>query len=167
MYCNNCGSPLQPDYRVCPKCGNPVQSAASVPAAYISPAGKVSRHIQPLAILWIIVGALWLIPAIIMTALGSVAHMFIPFSDAVGRRLGPPLLHLLGFGFLFVAVAAFMAGWGLLRRRSWARTLAIVLGILALFHPPLATALGIYTLWVLLSSDAAQEYTQMARTAPM
>jgi hypothetical protein len=115
--------------------------------------------------LWIVVGGLWLIPSIIMLVLGSVAHIFIPFGDAVGRSLGPPLMHLLGFGFLFVAAAAFLTGWGLLQRRPWARTLAIVLGVLALFHPPFATALGIYTLWVLLPSDAAQEYNRLAGPA--
>jgi ABC-type spermidine/putrescine transport system permease subunit II len=100
-----------------------------------------------------------------MTVLGTVARIFIPFGDSIGRTLGPAVMHLMGFGFLFVAAAAFLAGWGLMQKRPWARTLTIVLGILALFHPPVATALGIYTLWVLLPSDAAQEYTQITRTA--
>ncbi|HEX6503614.1 MAG TPA: zinc ribbon domain-containing protein [Terriglobales bacterium] len=166
MFCNKCGSPLEADYRVCPRCGNPIQGAISAPPTYVPPArGRVSRHIQTLGILWIIVGAFWLIPAIAMMALGTVAHVFIPFGGGIGRALGPALLHVAGFGFLFVAAAAFMAGWGLMQRRPWARTLAIVLGFLALFHPPFATALGIYTLWVLLPSDSAQEYTQIARAA--
>lgn len=166
MFCNKCGGPIQPDYRVCPKCGNPIPGVVSAPAMYVPPQrNRVARHIQTLGILWIIVGAFWLIPAIVMMALGTVAHAFIPFGNAMGRVLGPAFLHLLGFGFLFVAAAAFMAGWGLMQRRPWARTLTIVLGVLALFHPPFATALGIYTLWVLLPSDAAQEYTEMARVA--
>ena len=165
MFCNQCGGPLQPDYRVCPKCGNPVQGAVSTPPAYPPPQGRVERHLRTLGILWIVVGAFWLIPSIIMMVIGSVARAFIPFSDAIGRALGPAVLHLLGFGFLFVAAAAFMAGWGLLQRQPWARTLAIILGFVALFHPPLATALGIYTLWVLLPADAAQEYGRMTRVA--
>jgi len=166
MFCNSCGGPLQPDYRVCPKCGSPIQGAVSGPPTYPpSRQGRVMRHIQPLAILWIIVGAFWLIPAVVMTVLGTVARIFIPFGDSIGRTLGPAVMHLMGFGFLFVAAAAFLAGWGLMQKRPWARTLTIVLGILALFHPPVATALGIYTLWVLLPSDAAQEYTQITRTA--
>ncbi len=166
MFCNKCGGPIQPDYRVCPKCGNPIPGAISAPAVYVPPQrNRVDRHIQTLGILWIIVGAFWLIPNIIMMVLGTVAHAFIPFGNAMGRALGPAFLHLLGFGFLFVAAAAFMAGWGLMQRRSWARTLTIVLGVLALFHPPFATALGIYTLWVLLPAEAAEEYTEMARVA--
>jgi len=165
MFCNKCGGPLQPDYRVCPKCGNPIQGAVSTPMYAPPQRNRVARHIQVLGILWIIVGAFWLIPAIVMMVLGSVAQAFLPFGNAVARALGPAMLHLLGFGFLFVAAAAFLAGWGLMQRQPWARTLGIVLGVLALFHPPFATALGIYTLWVLLPSDAAQEYTNMARVA--
>ncbi len=166
MFCNKCGAPLQADYRVCPKCGNPIQgSVSSLPVYVPQQRSRVARHLQVLAVLWMIVAAFWLIPAIAMLVLGSVAHAFIPFGNAVGRFLGPPLLHLLGFGFLFVAAAAFMAGWGLTQRRPWARTLTIVLGVFALFHPPFATALGIYTLWVLLPAEAAQEYTQLARAA--
>jgi hypothetical protein len=36
-----------------------------------------------------------------------------------------------------------------------------VLAILALFHPPFGTALGIYTLWVLLSDEGGAEYRRM------
>lgn len=166
MFCNQCGAPLQSDYRVCPKCGKAIEGKAPSAPMYVpAPQNRVARHIQTLGILWIIVGAFWLIPAIVLLVMGAVAHAFIPFGSVIGRALGPALLHLLGFGFLFVAAAAFMAGWGLRQWRPWARTLAIVLGILALFHPPFATALGIYTLWVLLPADAAQEYTAMARPA--
>ncbi|MFY9559434.1 MAG: hypothetical protein WAQ52_04300 [Terriglobales bacterium] len=50
-----------------------------------------------------------------------------------------------------------------MRHQPWARISAIVLGILALFHPPLGTALGIYTLWVLFSNNAGPEYDRLAR----
>lgn len=66
----------------------------------------------------------------------------------------PPFMRALfpvvGLTFLVAAVLGFVAGWGLLERAPWARTLAIVLGIIALVDVPLGTALGIYTLWVLL-----------------
>jgi zinc ribbon protein len=157
MFCNQCGAPLQQDYRVCPKCGNAVQG----PIAATQP-GRVARHIQVLAILWIIVGVFWLIPATVMLVLGGVAHMFIPFGETMGRTLGPFVLHVLGGIFLLVAAGAFCVGWGLLQRRPWARTVTLVLGFLALFHPPFATALGIYTLWVLLPESSGREYTSMA-----
>jgi hypothetical protein len=52
-----------------------------------------------------------------------------------------------------------------MKHQPWARIAAIVLGVLALFHPPFGTALGIYTLWVLLSGDAGTEYDRMASAA--
>ena len=45
---------------------------------------------------------------------------------------------------------------------TWRRC-AIVVGILTIFHPPFGTALGIYTLWVLLPADAASEYDRMSQ----
>ena len=58
-----------------------------------------------------------------------------------------------------------VTGWGLLERQSWARTLAIVLGCFNLLSMPFGTALGIYTLWVLVSPGAEQEYAALTRTA--
>jgi hypothetical protein len=50
-----------------------------------------------------------------------------------------------------------------MNHERWARTTAIVIGILALFHPPFGTALGIYTLWVLLPGESAAEYDRMSQ----
>jgi hypothetical protein len=51
----------------------------------------------------------------------------------------------------------------MLERRPWAQTLAIVVAIIALLNPILGTVLGIYTLWVLLPSDAEAEWQREAR----
>jgi hypothetical protein len=53
----------------------------------------------------------------------------------------------------------FAAGWGLLNRQSWARPLAIVVAVISLFFQiPFGTALGVYTLWVLLPAHSEAEY---------
>jgi hypothetical protein len=44
--------------------------------------------------------------------------------------------------------------------------LAIIFGILALFHPLLGTALGIYTLYVMAPSLSGAEYDAMTATPP-
>jgi hypothetical protein len=43
--------------------------------------------------------------------------------------------------------------------------LTIVLAFLALFHIPLGTALGIYTLWVLLPEGTDAEYAEQMCSA--
>lgn len=57
--------------------------------------------------------------------------------------------------FLFLlALPGLLAGWGLLQRRSWSRILALVVGAINLVNVPLGTALGVYTIWVLMQDDA-------------
>jgi hypothetical protein len=73
-----------------------------------------------------------------------------------------PFLSALGFGISALAIAGIITGWGLMARSSWARMLAVVLGCISLIHIPLGTALGIYTLWVLLPADACSEYQRLA-----
>jgi hypothetical protein len=41
--------------------------------------------------------------------------------------------------------------------------LTIVLAFIALFHVPFGTALGIYSLWVLLPAEADAEYAEQVR----
>jgi hypothetical protein len=80
----------------------------------------------------------------------------------VGEIL-PAVLSTMGMISLVLAGIGFVVGFGLMERRPWARTLAIVVGIIALLHPILGTVLGIYTLWVLLSGEGEAEYRNMAR----
>jgi uncharacterized membrane protein (DUF2068 family) len=75
------------------------------------------------------------------------------------------LLRAVGWLLLARGVLGVIAGWGLLDRQPWARILAIVLAVFTLFHLGLGTALGIYTLWVLLPGESDREYRQMARPA--
>jgi hypothetical protein len=60
-------------------------------------------------------------------------------------------------GMLLAALAlpGLAAGYGLLRRRAWARVLALVLSILALAGFPLGTLVGAYAIWVLLQNTAS------------
>jgi hypothetical protein len=48
----------------------------------------------------------------------------------------------------FYALPSLIAGVGLLMRQSWAMMLALIVGALKLFSPPVGTALGIYAIWI-------------------
>ena len=56
--------------------------------------------------------------------------------------------------FIPGVIVDIVAGWGLLQHKSWARILAIILGIINLVFFPIGTALGIYTLWVMFNDEA-------------
>jgi len=63
-----------------------------------------------------------------------------------------------GGSLTILAAGGVCVGLGLIQRRAWARITAIILGGLALFHPPFGTALGTYTLWVLLADKHGDQY---------
>ncbi|NPV07764.1 MAG: hypothetical protein HPY83_07345 [Anaerolineae bacterium] len=61
---------------------------------------------------------------------------------------------VVGLFLALLALPGIAAGWGLLARQGWARILAIVVAGLGLFNFPVGTAIGVYTLWVLLQRSA-------------
>jgi uncharacterized membrane protein len=117
-----------------------------------------------LGVLWVIFSGLRLIPGLALIGLGHFRFpfMFAPIPAPMRVFLTP---FLAGIGVLLsgYAIAGMIAGIGLLARSPWARMLAIVLGCISLIHFPLGTALGIYTLWVLVPAGADSEYRSLAR----
>jgi hypothetical protein len=124
---------------------------------------RISGHIRLLGILWIALSAFRLVPG--MFLLAFFRHGRFGFLPPDVPLFVPGLLKSIGGVLLIVAVVGVIAGWGLLERQPWARMLAIVLGCFNLVYMPFGTALGIYTLWVLLPAKSEEEYRQIARAA--
>ena len=120
----------------------------------------MERHIRILGIIWIIWSVLHLFPALAVVFFGSVAFPFIP--DVQEAFFVGPLMATIGGVLGLCSILGIIAGWGLLSYGSWARMLVIVLACLALINIPFGTALGIYSLWVLLPTASEQEYRRLA-----
>ncbi len=60
---------------------------------------------------------------------------------------------LVALFLLVIAAPGLIGGLALLKRISWARILVLILGCLNLLNFPFGTALGIYTIWVLIQPD--------------
>jgi hypothetical protein len=124
---------------------------------------RLAGHVRLLGILWLAISAFRLIPGLFLTAMFRHGSMdFLPpdvpfFVHAILRGVGVLILALAAVGIL--------TGWGLLDRQPWARAMAIVMGFLNLIDMPFGTAVGIYTLWVLLPARSEEEYRQIARVA--
>ncbi len=167
MYCSACGQPMDASQTICQKCGR--QSTPIVSPAPLSYQGsRVHRHMQAVAILWIVY-SLWILLHWAI-AVGFLAGTFTHWGHLRTGFDGMdsfPFFHATWLVPLITAVLVGRAilclatGISLLRRASWARILAIVTAFLALIHPITGTILGIYTLWVLLPSASGQEYDQM------
>jgi hypothetical protein len=118
-----------------------------------------------LGILWIIAGALFVIPGFVLIIISNMVRFAIPVHEGLGRFIAPLVLSIIGGSLFIVAACGILVGWGLIRLQPWARMAAIVIGIVALLHPPFGTALGIYTLWVLLTDQGGAEYDRLAHAA--
>lgn len=143
------------------------------PPLYAMAPPRVQRNLQLLGILWCIFGAYRAVAGFI--GIFAVRILSERQFNRYGwtwhanfhHPFGPPwvgaLVPFIAITAAVMAALAFLVGFGLLSRRSWGRVLAIVIAILSLLKFPIGTALGIYTLWVLVPSQSAREYDAIAQ----
>jgi hypothetical protein len=121
---------------------------------------RMQKHITVVGVIHIAYaawGIMWaLIIFILMQALGLAA--------LAGDEAGRVILTAVGCivpGFLFVfSLPGIIGGIGVLRLKSWARYLILVLSVFALFNIPIGTALGIYSIWALMQDETAQLFAR-------
>lgn len=112
-------------------------------------------HLNVLAVLYLIGSIGELLAAMIV--FGAMAVPGVISGDLVAFSVLLGIGSFVGFFLLVLALPGLFLAWGLWTRRSWARPLGFVLGVLNLFNPPLGTLLGIYTMWVLMKDEARIE----------
>src|SRR5271154_3594722 len=156
MFCDGCGAAVQPGQEFCSRCGKQILG----PIAAMRPRRRVQAHLQLLAIFWFAISAF---NAIIGVVLYIVANTLLaPGGAAGGPDFLRPLLSVVAIIVLGGSAMGFSAGWGLLHREPWARVLTLILAFLVLFiNIPVGTAVGVYTMWVLLPGDSEQEYEDL------
>ncbi len=187
MVCPACGASIVDGVRFCARCGTavaasplhqpqpPAYSSAPTPlaahyAAPFTPRPRVQRNLQAVSVLWFVYAAYRVFEGLvgIFFLHAFTTHSFLPgfpFNHAV-LASGPQWLAavvpvIAAYTIVSVALSV-IAGWSLLTRRSWGRTLAIIVAILSLLKFPFGTALGIYTLWVMAPAASALEWDAIA-----
>lgn len=128
----------------------------------------MERHIKILAILHIVNGVLILAGGFFTFFFGLMHGLFggfpHPFRHLYIFDLGL-MSGLLSVVFtsviapLFIGLPGIVAGFGLYNRKNWGRILVLIVGVICLIKFPWGTALGIYTLWILLKPESAQLMT--------
>jgi len=116
----------------------------------------METHVKVVAWLWIIFGALGVIGALCF-GVSAVGGGLISQDDTAILATSITAA-VCGSIIILESGLEILAGIGLLKYKSWARILAIILGILNLFAFPLILPLllGIYTLWVMFSGETKQ-----------
>ncbi|MCA1613615.1 MAG: hypothetical protein LC800_05545 [Acidobacteria bacterium] len=115
----------------------------------------MQQHITILGWLYIIFGALGIMMGLLILLGAGIAGAAAGAEGEAGAGLLAG-----GIGFVIAAVVALislpniLAGWGLLKGKSWSRILAIVLGAISLLSIPIGTILGVYTIWALTKPES-------------
>jgi len=158
MFCDGCGTPVQPGQAYCSKCGKQIIG----PLSFAQPRpGRVQEHVRLLGLFWLALSAFNTVGGIFLyvfanAVMNHMTQFAAPEAPAAFLR---PLLGVIAILLLAKAALGFLAGWGLLQHEKWARILALVLGFVSLFtNIPFGTALGVYTMWVLLPQESEREY---------
>jgi tRNA A-37 threonylcarbamoyl transferase component Bud32 len=120
----------------------------------VSAINRMEKHISIVAVISIVFGTI-----------GALVGTFFFVAIAGGGVISgdPTAMKITGIVGICIALFFFItsgpelvAGIGLLKRRGWARILALILAIPALMIIPIGTAIGIYVIWVLLNEETAK-----------
>lgn len=129
----------------------------------------LSGHKRTLGILHIVYGAF---NALIFIFIGVIISAFLPFiSDAIIEEEGPDAALVLDmvtnvirivFTFIFIlsALPSIIGGIGLVQKKSWGLTVALIAGCVSLFSFPFGTALGVYSLYVFIENNKQKKNDQ-------
>jgi hypothetical protein len=112
----------------------------------------VEQHIKILGWLYIAMGALGVVVGVFVFLVLGIAGAASGEAGAAVAAGGVGLF--VAIIIAVVSLPSLIAGWGLMKRKSWSRMLAIVLGALSLLSIPVGTALGIYTIWALTKPES-------------
>ena len=56
-----------------------------------------------------------------------------------------------GLFFTILAIPEILGGIGLLQKKNWGRIIILIVSIIDLINIPIGTAIGVYSIWVLMS----------------
>ena len=115
-------------------------------------------HIKAVGIINIVFGVLGLIVAgslfLIIAGAGIIS------GDPEAMTITSIVAVALSSLIAVLSIPELIAGYGILKFKSWGRILGIIIAILNLLNIPIGTAFGIYALWVLLNEETEQIFKQ-------
>jgi hypothetical protein len=80
------------------------------------------------------------------------------------------ILSIVGFvvggGLIVLSIPGIIGGIGLLKHKEWARILVLILSAMDLINIPIGTAVGVYSIWVLVQDETAILFRTKPETTP-
>lgn len=118
----------------------------------------MEKHITLVAVLKIGFGVFGLL--VVCLAFVAIAGGGAISGDPEAMAITSVVASVIAIFFITLSVPGIVGGIGLLKRRSWARILVLILAVVDLFLIPIGTLIGVYTLWVLMNDETAKLFTQ-------
>jgi len=125
---------------------------------------QMEKHITVLGALYIAFGALNVLAAIIVWTIVVGGGLISGDEEAIAITTG--VASAIVFILVLFAAPGIIGGIGLLKWRRWARYVVLILGCLNLFHIPLGTVLGVYTIWALMQDETVKLFASGPSAAP-
>lgn len=97
--------------------------------------------------------------------LGAMSHSMPPEDDFPFALIAIFMVFMLLINVVLVA-PSFVAGYGLLKRKSWAKTVGLIAAVVATLSFPHGVALCVYTLWFLFGDSGKALYNKAAYSLP-
>ncbi|MBU8921107.1 MAG: hypothetical protein KOO63_04725 [Bacteroidales bacterium] len=110
---------------------------------------EMEQHLTILAVLHIAWSAMGLLSAVIIFTIVTGGGML--SGDIEVMTITTTVGSSIAFLLTIINLPGLLGGIALLKRRNWGRILTLIVGFLYMLYVPFGTALGIYTVWVLLS----------------
>jgi hypothetical protein len=120
----------------------------------------MEKHITILGVLYIALGALGVLAAVIVFVAVVGGGLLSGEAEAIAITSG--VGSIIAIFLILISAPGIIGGIGLLQRRSWARILVLIVGCLNLLSIPFGTALGIYTLWALTKTETQRLFEPRA-----
>jgi hypothetical protein len=118
-------------------------------------------HVKIIGILWIVFGAMSLLGAmflfVLLFGISAIPNLD-PIAPGILRFVGL----FLGSFLALLGLPKIIGGFGLLKGYEWGRILVLVVSFLSLLNIPFGTALGVYSIVILMNKDTAAQFTTSA-----
>jgi hypothetical protein len=123
----------------------------------------MDKHVNLIAILWIIYGAIGLFFGFVAAAI-LFGLSFVPLHWEIAAGLVRLIAWAIACFFLFLALPQIVGGIGLMKRQEWGRILILVVSFFHLLSFPLGTALGVYSFVILLKDETIKLFARPSRS---
>ena len=121
---------------------------------------KMEKHLTIIAALQVGFSLLGILAAVIVyTVLRSVSTFV---DDYQAERVLRIVAFWVPLFLMVISVPGLIGGIGLFMRQGWARILVLIFSVLDLLNIPIGTAIGIYTIWVLVQTDTVKLFNVQA-----